>query len=552
MRSSRKIRLTQKDLTSLTFDKNTEYNAQIIIKDKTSKITCLECCYTKIDSVDKKFLIEFFPLLKKLKIRKNMIEFWPKNLIRLDFLVVLDLSNNLLSDVPDGISRMRNLEKLNLSGNRIERIPESIAMLGSLEELLLDDNEIKVVPFAVSLCGSLRVLGLKGNYIVSPFIGHVKKMNVLEVLREIPNDGTEFSVDLNDTGFDFLQNDVKLFVYTHVSSIQGRREYMEDKYLAIPNFTRMFVLQNNKKGEFKIRKSSRDLIAQSRAHSSDNLEVENPSPGRIPSRRLSNEITSARSKRRKTSRIMKEDPPQNDEWTNTLNGRELGLYAVFDGHGGDRAALYCKKRFHKNIFRQKEYIMQDLWVEALSQAVCLTDKEYIEQLEEEEDDGTTLVGVLQVKNHLYIANVGDSRAVICRGDQAIPLTDDHKPNRPDEQLRIEMAGGEVVSRTAVPRVNGVLSVSRAIGDVSLKDPIPIVIPDPEMNTYTLTPEDRFLVIASDGIWDVMSNDDVISYIRKRMFVNRDCIADLLTEKAKNLGSNDNITAVIVWFDWLKK
>eukprot|EP01129_Flabellula_baltica_P004604 TRINITY_DN1612_c0_g1_i1.p1 TRINITY_DN1612_c0_g1~~TRINITY_DN1612_c0_g1_i1.p1 ORF type:complete len:553 (+),score=94.38 TRINITY_DN1612_c0_g1_i1:1-1659(+) len=552
MRTTRTIRLSQRDLTQLTFDPQIQHNSQLV-KDKTFKISTLECYYTKIEKVDKKFLVEFFPLLKKLKIRKNLIEVWPKNLIRLDFLIVLDLSNNLLSDIPAGISRMRNLEKLNLSGNRIESIPESMAMLGSLEELLLDDNEIRVVPLAITMCASLKVLGLKGNYIVSPFIGNVKKVNVLEFLREIPHDDdTEFSVDLEDTGFEFLQNQVKLYVYTHISSIQGRREYMEDKYIAIPNFTRMFVLENNKKGEFKIRKSSRDLIGQSRAHSSDNLEVETPPPTRLPNRRLSNEVLlSATSKRRKTSQV-KNAPPKSQEWKNTLNDRELGLYAVFDGHGGDRASLYCKKRFHKNIFRQKKFIVQGLWEEALARAVCLTDQEYLEQIEEEEDDGSTLTAVLQVKNMLYVANVGDSRAVLCRGDLAIPLTDDHKPNRPDEQLRIEMAGGEVISRTVIPRVNGVLSVSRAIGDVSLKDPLPIVIPDPEMSTYRLTPEDRFVVIASDGLWDVMSNDDVIAYIRKRMFVNRDCIADLLTEKAKNIGSNDNITAVIVWFDWLKK
>ncbi|KAK9868534.1 hypothetical protein WJX84_010422 [Apatococcus fuscideae] len=111
--------------------------------------------------------------------------------------------------------------------------------------------------------------------------------------------------------------------------------------------------------------------------------------------------------------------------------------------------------------------------------------------------GTTAVAALVGSRHLYVANCGDSRAVLCRGGYACALTDDHKAAREDETARVEAAGGQILFWNGV-RVMGVLAVSRAIGDHCLR---PYVIADPEVTIVARRPEDELLLLASDGLWD---------------------------------------------------
>ena len=109
---------------------------------------------------------------------------------------------------------------------------------------------------------------------------------------------------------------------------------------------------------------------------------------------------------------------------------------------------------------------------------------------------------------LFIANAGDSRAVLCRGGTAVALSDDHKPGQPTERQRIIAAGGFLSDWGGICRVNGNLSLSRAIGDLKYKmnedlhRKDQIVTAEPEVRSITLTEEDAFLVLACDGIWDV--------------------------------------------------
>ncbi|EKX31539.1 hypothetical protein GUITHDRAFT_83052 [Guillardia theta CCMP2712] len=103
-----------------------------------------------------------------------------------------------------------------------------------------------------------------------------------------------------------------------------------------------------------------------------------------------------------------------------------------------------------------------------------------------------------------VANVGDSRGVLCQDGRAVPMSDDHKPNRPDERRRIELAGGMVVT-VGVARVGGILAVSRAIGDSPLKQFVPAT---PEYKVIRRDPSQKFIILATDGLWDVVSNQEV--------------------------------------------
>ncbi|KAH7565314.1 hypothetical protein JRO89_XS09G0185200 [Xanthoceras sorbifolium] len=169
--------------------------------------------------------------------------------------------------------------------------------------------------------------------------------------------------------------------------------------------------------------------------------------------------------------------------------------------------------------------------------------------------GSTASVVILSACQIIAANCGDSRVVLCRGKQSIPLTVDHKLNREDEVARIADEGGRIVEWGHCLRVEGVLSMTRAIGDHSLK---PYIIPVPEITFTTRSAGDEFLVLASDGLWDVLSNDDVVNLARKKLRERRrqpksddhsSCpasyVAEGLFKCALGAYSQDNISIIVV-------
>uniref|UniRef100_A0A0C9R2K5 PPM1L protein n=1 Tax=Fopius arisanus TaxID=64838 RepID=A0A0C9R2K5_9HYME len=156
---------------------------------------------------------------------------------------------------------------------------------------------------------------------------------------------------------------------------------------------------------------------------------------------------------------------------------------------------------------------------------------------------TALIAVLE-DNKLTVANVGDSRGVMCDSKgNAIPLSFDHKPQQQRERQRINKAGG-LVTFNGVWRVAGILATSRALGDYPLKDR-KLVIADPDILTFDLTDHDpSFLILASDGLWDTFSNEEAVAYIRDRL--NEPYFgAKSLTLQSYYRGSLDNITVVVI-------
>ncbi|GAB1601087.1 probable protein phosphatase 2C 58 isoform X1 [Argonauta hians] len=135
------------------------------------------------------------------------------------------------------------------------------------------------------------------------------------------------------------------------------------------------------------------------------------------------------------------------------------------------------------------------------------------------DSGCTAVVALVQGNQLVVANAGDSRCVLCSKGKAIDLSIDHKPEDDVEKSRIEAAGGKV---TSDGRVNGGLNLSRAIGDHSYKQSTELpaeqqmITALPDLQTWTLTKDDEFLVLACDGIWNFMSSQEVVDYVRERL------------------------------------
>jgi len=176
------------------------------------------------------------------------------------------------------------------------------------------------------------------------------------------------------------------------------------------------------------------------------------------------------------------------------------------------------------------------------------------------DDGcTAIVALLTEDNHLYVANAGDSRCVICKNGKAQAMSSDHKPGIPEEVARIESTGHSVHketiivngTRTYAYRVDGQIAVSRAIGDADYKDNYG---ESPEKQAITCVPDiteedlaaGDFIILACDGVWDVLSNEDVVNFINQRkQSQDIQTITEQLVEEAIQKGSQDNITVVIV-------
>jgi protein phosphatase PTC1 len=158
---------------------------------------------------------------------------------------------------------------------------------------------------------------------------------------------------------------------------------------------------------------------------------------------------------------------------------------------------------------------------------------------------------------LYCANAGDARGVICRAGKAIRLTYDHKGSDKQEAKRIMDAGGFVMSG----RVNGVLAVTRSLGDSSMKE---FVVGSPYTTETELYEEDEFVILACDGVrldsiawfhsytdfylrqlWDVAEDHEAVEYVRYMKSPKE--AADELVKFAKQRYSNDNVTVVVVRF-----
>ncbi|CAM8962148.1 unnamed protein product [Rhodiola kirilowii] len=214
-----------------------------------------------------------------------------------------------------------------------------------------------------------------------------------------------------------------------------------------------------------------------------------------------------------------------------LGAKDCHFFGVFDGHGCSHVATRCKARMHDIVKSELEKANMDeqSWKDALGRSFSLMDAEAQKssgvasnscrcelQMPQCDAVGSTAVVAIVSPEKIVVSNCGDSRAVLCRNGVAIPLSSDHKPDRPDELERIERAGGRVIYWDG-PRVLGVLAMSRAIGDNYLK---PYVIPDPEVNIMDRDDEDECLILASDGLWDVVSNETACGVARMCLRANR--------------------------------
>uniref|UniRef100_H3AW71 Protein phosphatase 1B n=1 Tax=Latimeria chalumnae TaxID=7897 RepID=H3AW71_LATCH len=241
------------------------------------------------------------------------------------------------------------------------------------------------------------------------------------------------------------------------------------------------------------------------------------------------------------------------------------FFAVYDGHAGSRVANYCSKHLLEHITNNEDFRGVKKAGSALEPTVenvksgirsgFLKIDEYMRNFSDLRNgmdrSGSTAVAVMISPEHIYFINCGDSRAVLYRNGQVCFSTQDHKPCNPREKERIQNAGGSVM----IQRVNGSLAVSRALGDydykcVDGKGPTEqLVSPEPEVYEILREEDDEFIILACDGIWDVMSNEELCEFVKSRLEITDDLekVCNWVVDTCLHKGSRDNMSIVLVCF-----
>ncbi|XP_074311112.1 putative protein phosphatase 2C 39 [Silene latifolia] len=223
-----------------------------------------------------------------------------------------------------------------------------------------------------------------------------------------------------------------------------------------------------------------------------------------------------------------------------VEGNELGLFAIFDGHVSHEVPDYLRTNLFNNILKEP-----DFWNEtekAIRRAYQMTDETILKKSAVLGKGGSTAVTAILINcEKLVVANVGDSRAVICRNGKAKQLSIDHEPD--SERKDVEKRGGFVTKLPGdVARVDAQLAVARAFGDKSIKDHLSS---EPHVVVETIDDHVELVLLASDGIWHVMDNQEAVDCVKS--IDDAQAAAKALIDEALKRNSTDDISVIVVRF-----
>ena len=248
-------------------------------------------------------------------------------------------------------------------------------------------------------------------------------------------------------------------------------------------------------------------------------------------------------------------------------------FAVYDGHGGNGCSIYLKNNLYKNI--------KEPSVKGIKNAISETENNFLEKVAVVNGTLVDMSGscgiMVIIKNRkCIIANIGDSRCVLFKNKRVCFSTRDHKPNSAFEKRRIELAGGTVYqTESIIPLFQngkqieipwrvmpGGLSVSRTFGDIESKEAKfggkkDVVAALPDVVEFELNDDYNFMVIGCDGIFDVLSNNEMLECIKIVLKINKNkkkinelCgdFAAMIIKSALAKESFDNVSCIVVVFN----
>ncbi|VFQ91112.1 unnamed protein product [Cuscuta campestris] len=238
---------------------------------------------------------------------------------------------------------------------------------------------------------------------------------------------------------------------------------------------------------------------------------------------------------------------------NMCDAQDIHVFGILDGHRGAAAAEFSAGALPEILRSLGSRDRFQFPSKALTESFIQTDIAFRHELSSQKKckgaikkdfhPGCTAIVALIVKNKLVVANAGDCKTILCRAGRPYVLSRDHVASCAEERERVTRAGIEVKWQVDTWRVgSAALQVTRSIGDDDLK---PAVTAEPEISETILCGDDEYIVMGSDGLWDVVTEEEVVGIIRDTVKEAGMCCKRLATEAAER-GSQDNITVIVVF------
>ncbi|ELP90733.1 PH domain leucine-rich repeat-containing protein phosphatase, putative [Entamoeba invadens IP1] len=470
--------------------------------------------------------------LQSLFLGCNEFTEFPRPILRLEGLKHLDLSHNKLTEIPSAISKLTELQQLKFSFNYLCYTPSELSVLGNLRLLNLSHNRLYQIPHRLSiklrtlLVSSNRIIALPTTLSLMSLVELDVSCNQLICIDCLSSIKTLEDVNCSYNDINNIPKNVFSFVNLKRFTIVGKRFKIEQSMRkAVMNVT-------FKKGcelvTMPIKKSNFSTYKR------DDRETTVIQKKCLKSRSESFGVSECKGNRERME----------DYVTLIENYRGVGesLVVLCDGHGGSDASFICSTRYSE-VFGKKYEAIIDIdtsdtsFEKSMKRIIEQSYMEVNEEIIKCSGDGTTCLTAFLTDERYIISNVGDCRALLIRENEMVEITKDHRATAPEEYQRVKDNGGFIKN----DRTNGVLMVSRSLGDVKIQ---PTVTPLPDVFFIQKNTLDRFLVLACDGVFDFLSNETVCEIVRKRKLCQPYVIAAAIRDCALAADGRDNVTCVV--------
>jgi len=249
-------------------------------------------------------------------------------------------------------------------------------------------------------------------------------------------------------------------------------------------------------------------------------------------------------------------------WENDFKKDGHALYCVFDGHGGAYFSSHASQHMTQFLVQSLSFKQGD-YKEAIKKAFNEEDEALKDVHKKHPSGGTTATIALIANGELFVGNVGDSRCIVGRKqigqsifeNTAIQCTKDHSFGNSEEQRRILDSGGIIEGGRVISQGHGI-NMTRALGDFEFKRPINQAKDNwisavPDIYQLTLRPENEFLILATDGLWNVWSDNAVVSKVAELQKEGKSAqqVSEIITMQISQERWSDNITIMVVFFLW---
>ena len=565
-----------------------------------NRLSILKLSHNRIQSLSELDLASM-ESLRTLSCSSNYLSEVPTSLFHLPSMWRLELAANRIEQVPADLGYLTSLRYLNLAFNRISHVPADLSYMAELRELNLSYNDIDELPAdllfsmqhlsCLSVAGNHRLPALPASVWGAPSLSCLYASSLL--LSELPA-SLPSSLPDGDDSLPVLPSLCRLDVSDNaipaIPACFAELEFLERLAIAhnklsgpVPDFSYLYDLKeldlsHNLLSSSDLSQDACERLAEKFVHISleGNAAIVDPSPlmsrplYRLPSRFPVG-----------YAEMIGRRPTMEDAFSFVSNygGHPDDVFiGLYDGHSRADAALFAAK-VHPEVLLEllnldsspssssdsltssstssptSSSTSSSIDAQKVSEAIRNSFQllnERLGALVQKDPSirhcGSTGVLCYVAGDTCHFANVGDSRAVLCRAGNAIRLTYDHKPA--DDEDRIRELGGNVVSHRSsssgavIDRVNGQLAVSRSIGDLYMH---PWVTVEPYVGSIVLGDQDQFLIIGCDGVWDEVSDQAAVDLVHESLAIKQDpyfCSARL-RDYAYSLGSDDNISVIVL-------